>query len=355
MRKDINMREFDYKKIINCQWDNTIITCVSKIHEMKGRQELYLSQKRLELDRLVEIAKIQSTEASNAIEGIETTEARLKQLILQKTTPRNRNEKEIAGYRDALATIHESFEYIPITPNYILQLHKILFSHDTEANFGGCFKNSQNEISAIDEKGNKTVLFMPLSPFETPLAIENLCYTFNEAIKEGNVDPLILIPIFIHDFLCIHPFRDGNGRMSRLLTTLLLYRSGYFVGKYISLESKIAKYKDLYYDALYDSQIDWHEGKDNPLPFIKYMLMIILSAYNDFEERLSLVSEKKSATELVESAFQIKIGKLTKSDISELCPTISVSAVEKAIATLIKNGKVKKYGQGKSTYYVLIK
>ena len=260
------MREFDYKKFVNCKWDNAIIGYLVKIYEMKGRQELYLSQKKLELDRLVEIAKIQSTKASNAIEGIGTTETRLKQLILQKTTPRNRNEKEIAGYRDALATIHESFEYIPITPNYILQLHKILFSHNTEATFGGCFKNSQNEISAIDEKGNKTVLFVPLDPFETPIVIENLCKTFNEAMEDGRVDPLLLILIFIHDFLCIHPFRDGNGRMSRLLTTLLLYRSGYFVGKYISLESKIAKYKDLYYDALYDSQIGWHEGKDDPPP-----------------------------------------------------------------------------------------
>lgn len=274
---------------------------------------------------------------------------------MQKTTPRNQNEKEIAGYRDALATIHESFEYIPITPNYILQLHKILYSHNTEANFGGHFKNSQNEISATDENGNKTVLFMPLDPFETPMAIENLCKTFNEAIEDGSVDALLLIPIFIHDFLCIHPFRDGNGRMSRLLTTLFLYRSGYFVGKYISLESKIAKYKDLYYDALYDSQIGWNEGKDDPTPFIKYMLMTILSAYNDFEERLSLLSKKRTATELVESAFETKIGKLTKSDIAELCPTISVSAVEKAIAALIKNEKVKKYGQGKNTYYVLLK
>ncbi len=185
--------------------------------------------------------------------------------------------------------------------------------------------------------------------------MENLCKTFNEAVEDGRVDSLLLIPIFIHDFLCIHPFRDGNGRMSRLLTTLLLYRSGYFVGKYISIESKIAKYKDLYYDALYDSQINWHEGKDDPAPFIKYMLMTTLSAYSDFEERLSLINKKKTAVELVEDAFGIKIGKLTKSDIAELCPTISISAVEKAIASLMKDGKVKKYGKGKNTYYVLIR
>ncbi len=349
------MREFDYKKLSTIKWDSEIIEYLTKIHEMKGRQEIYLSQKQLELDRLVEIAKIQSTEASNAIENIKTTKARLKQLVLQKTTPKNRNEKEIAGYRDALATIHQSFEYIPITPNYIMQLHKILYSHNIEVNFGGCFKNSQNEISAIDENGKKIVLFIPLDPFETPMAMENLCKTFNEAVEDGKVDVLLLIPIFIHDFLCIHPFCDGNGRMSRLLTTLLLYRSGYFVGKYISIESKIAKYKDLYYDALYDSQINWHKGKDDPTPFIKYMLMTILSAYNDFEERLSLINKKKTAVELVEGAFGIKIGKLTKSDIAELCPTISISSVEKAIASLIKDGKVKKYGKGKNTYYVLIR
>ncbi len=349
------MREFDYKKYASYKWDNTIIGYLSKIHELKGRQELYLAQRKVELDRLVEIAKIQSTEASNAIEGISTTETRLKQIVLQKTTPRNRSEKEIAGYRDALATINESFEYIPLTPNYILQLHKILYSHDTESNFGGRFKDSQNEISAVDEKGNKTVLFMPLSPFETPSAVEKLCQTFNEAIEEGEVDALLLLPICIHDFLCIHPFRDGNGRMSRLLTSLLLYRSGYFVGKYISIEREIEKYKDLYYASLYDSQINWHEGEDDPTPFIKYMLMIVLSAYTDFEDRLTLIADKKSAIELVESVFNRKIGKLSKSDIAELCPTISISAVEKGIASLIKQGKVNKYGQGKNTYYVLIK
>lgn len=349
------MREFDYKKYASYKWDNDIIGYLSKIHEMKGRQELYLAQRKVELDRLVEIAKIQSTEASNAIEGISTTETRLKQLVQQKTTPRNRSEKEIAGYRDALVTINESFEYIPLTPNYILQLHKILYSHDTSANFGGRLKDAQNEISAVDEKGNKTVLFMPLSSFETPVAVESLCQTFNEAIEEGKVDALLLLPIFIHDFLCIHPFRDGNGRMSRLLTSLLLYRSGYFVGKYISIEREIEKYKDLYYASLYDSQINWHGGEDDPTPFIKYMLMIILSAYTDFEDRLSLITKKKSATELVESVFEKKIGKLSKSDIAELCPTISISAVEKGIASLIKQGKVNKYGQGKNTYYVLIK
>ena len=347
------MREFNYKKYIDYKWDNSIVEYIAKIYEMKGKQQLYLCQKPNELDRLVEIAKIQSTKASNGIEGIGTSETRLKQLVLEKTTPKNIDEKEIAGYRDALSIIHENFDSINVTSNYILQLHKILFSYDDSASdFRGHFKNSQNEISAFDGKGNKTVLFMPLSPFETPIAIEKLCDSFSKSLEEKKIDPLILIPIFIHDFLCIHPFRDGNGRMSRLLTTLLLYKSKFYVGKYISIDNKIFKNKDLYYDSLYDSQINWHIEEDDPSPFIKYMLMIILNAYNDFEERINIISGNKNSKQIVEEAFKSKIGRLSKSDIAELCPALSISSVEKAIASLIKGNKVKKFGAGKSTYYV---
>lgn len=347
------MREFDYSKLKAKTWNNEILIKVATIHEAKGRQELYLIQKPEELDRLVEIAKIKSTEASNAIEGIRTTDSRLKQLVNKKTTPRNRNEKEIAGYRDALSVIHESFEYIPLTPNYILQLHSILCSHNNEINFGGKYKNVQNYISATDEKGNSYTLFTPLSPFETPMAVQNLCDEYNKAIERKDVDPLILIPIFIHDFLCIHPFNDGNGRMSRLLTTLLLYRSGYYVGKYISLEAKISEIKDLYYDALYDSQKEWYEGNDDATPFIKYLLSIIEMAYKDFEDRVKLISKKLSAYELVDNAVKQKLGKITKSDIAELCPSLSISAIEKTMAKMVEKGKLEKSGSGRTTYYII--
>ena len=250
------MRVFDYGKLKSLQFDSRVINLLTSIHEAKGRQELYLRQKPEELNRLVEIAKVQSIDASNAIEGIRTTDSRLRQLVSEKTTPKNRDEEEISGYRDALNIIHESFDYIPISTNYILQLHGILFRHVENNNFGGTFKNSQNYIQGINAQGEPFVVFTPLAPFETAPAIENLCDTFNKALEEGIVDPLILIPVFIHDFLCIHPFRDGNGRMSRLLTTLLLYRSGYYVGKYVSLEAKIARIKDLYYDALGESRQD---------------------------------------------------------------------------------------------------
>lgn len=346
------MRYFDYEKLKDLKFDSKVISLLTSIHEAKGRQELYLSQNPEELDRLVEIAKAQSTEASNAIEGIRTTNTRLKQLVEQKTTPRNRNEQEIAGYRDALNIIHESFEYIPLTPNYILQLHKIMLSHVQGNDYGGKYKNTQNQIAGVDENGKEYLIFMPLAPYETPMAVESLCEAYNKAIDDRAVDPLILIPVFIHDFLCIHPFRDGNGRMSRLLTTLLLYRSGYYVGKYISLEAKIAAIKDLYYDALIESQERWHEGEDDQTPFIKYILSIVDMAYRDFESRVSLVTKKVSASEMVELAFERKIGKIKKSDIAELCPGISISAVEKGIAKLLSEGKIEKLGSGRSTFYV---
>ena len=236
------MRQFDYAKLKDQLWDTEVVNYLSQIHEAKGKQTLYLRQKPEQLDRLVEIAKIQSTEASNEIEGIRTTETRLRQLMREKAAPRNRDESEIAGYRDALNVVHESFEYIPLTPNYILQLHKIMLSH-TDSAFGGSFKNVQNYISATNADGKAYTLFTPLAPYETPPAVQEICDAYNRAMGEGKVDPLILISVFIHDFLCIHPFLDGNGRMSRLLTTLLLYRAGYEVGKYISLEAKIAKNK----------------------------------------------------------------------------------------------------------------
>lgn len=218
------MRNFDYRELAGRSWDNEILGLVAQIHEYKGRQELYLKQKPAELDRLIEIAKVQSTEASNEIEGIRTTNTRLLQLVRDKTTPRNRDEEEIMGYRDVLNTIHENFEFIPITSNYILQLHRDLYQYSHKS-ISGKFKNTQNYISATDAEGREFVLFTPLAPHETPPAIDAICESYNRMIDTQELDALLLIPVFIHDFLCIHPFNDGNGRMSRLLTTLLLYRS----------------------------------------------------------------------------------------------------------------------------------
>ena len=345
------MRRFDYASLKTAKWDAEVVNYLSAIHEQKGKQELCLKQNAEVLERLVEIAKVQSTESSNEIEGIRTTETRLKQLMADKTAPRNRDEKEIAGYRDALNLVHESFEYIPITPNYILQLHRIMFSH-SDSSFGGQFKNVQNYISATDGSGRRYTLFTPLAPWETPEAVAQICEAYNHAIGEGVVDPLLLIPAFIHDFLCIHPFIDGNGRMSRLLTTLLLYRSGYYVGRYISLEKKIAGSKDLYYDALSLSQSGWHEGKDDPTPFIKYILGTIISAYRDFEQRAELINEKQTAIDIVRSAVATRIGKFKKAEILELCSSISASGVERSLRKMCDSGEISMHGSGRSVYYV---
>lgn len=344
------MRIFDYSDLKNRMWDSELLGLVAQIHEFRGRQELYLKQKPEELERLMEIAKIQSTGSSNEIEGIRTTSARLKQLVADKTAPRNRDEEEIMGYRDVLNTIHENYEYIPIRTNYILQLHRDLYRYSGKG-FGGRFKSTQNYISAMDRWGNETVLFTPLPPIETEDAICAICGSYNQVLGTEDVDALILIPVFIHDFLCIHPFIDGNGRMSRLLTTLLLYKSGYMIGKYVSLESKIAKNKDAYYDALEASQNGWHENREDPVPFIKYLLKTILASYRDFEDRVDLVGEKKSAEELVRRAVSGRIGKFTKSDILELCPTIGKTSVESSIKKLSDAGLLTKHGSGRSTYY----
>ena len=347
------MREFNYALIRDQKWDSEVLGLIAAIYKEAGKQEMYLKQRPDELEKLVEIAKVQSIEASNAIEGIVTTDTRIRQLALDKTTPRNRNEQEIAGYRDVLEIIHENFDTIPITQNYILQLHKILYSHMNNP-VAGRTKTVQNYISATYPDGHMGTLFTPLAPYETPEALDRLCEEYNRVIGNMELEPLIAIPVFIHDFLCIHPFNDGNGRMSRLLTTLLLYRSGFYVGKYISLEAKIVKNKDLYYDALYASQENWHEGKDDPVPFIKYLLGTILAAYRDFADRFALVETKRSALETVRSATMNKIGRFTKQDIRELCPSLSISSIEGALRKLTASGELKREGTGRSTKYCRI-
>lgn len=344
------MRDFNYSAIKDQKWDSEVLRLVAAIYKEAGKQELYLKQRPEELEKLVEIAKIQSTEASNAIEGIVTTSTRIRQLIEEKTTPKNRDEQEIVGYRDVLNIIHDSFDAIPITRNYILQLHKVLYSHMNNP-IAGQTKNVQNYISATYPDSHVEVLFTPLAPYETPEALDRISEEYNRVIGNMELEPLIAIPVFIHDFLCIHPFNDGNGRMSRLLTTLLLYRNGFYVGKYVSLEAKIAKNKDLYYSALAASQTGWHEETEDVVPFIKYLLGTILAAYKDFEDRMSMVETKLPALEMVRRASQNKIGRFNKQDIRELCPTLSDSSIEGALRKLVAAGELKKEGKGKNTCY----
>ena len=339
------MRRFEYGRIQSLSWDMDILSLIAGIYRANGKEEVLLSQSPAILDSLVELAKVQSTEASNAIEGIVTTSTRLRQLVADKTTPRNRDEQEIMGYRDALNVIHESYDSISLCRNHIL--------YDYQFNArGGQLKSVQNYISATYPDGRTEVLFTPLAPYETAEALDQICAEYNRVVGNGEVEPLLAIPIFIHDFLCIHPFNDGNGRMSRLLTTLLLYRSGFMVGKYVSLEAKIAANKDMYYAALRESSDTWYDESSCPISFIRYWLQMLLAAYHDFEDRSSLLVNSGSAIHQVKTAIDNHLGAFTKQHIREWCPNLSDSAIEGAMRTLVKNGSIYRKGGGRSTYYV---
>ena len=351
----MTMKEINYKSIENIPITIEIMNMISTLHEYKGRQELYIETQAEILEKLMEVARIQSTEASNKIEGIYTSDTRLKEIVQKKSEPRNRNEKEIAGYREVLGMIHDSYSYIQLKPNDILTLHKYLYSY-SEAGNGGCYKMSDNYIEEEDEFGNKFIRFQPIPAVLTKDYIEALCTQYNEVINHTNIDPLLIIPCVILDFLCIHPFGDGNGRMSRLLTLLLLYKAGYLVGKYISIEMVVEKSKETYYEALQDSSINWHENTNDYVPFIRYTLGTIINAYKDFEERFVLLEKKKmTSAERVYSIIERSLVKLAKSDIIILCPELSQKTIERALKKLTDDGKIVKVGAGKSTTYVDVK
>ena len=348
------MRNFDYitnpAKLLTPE----IVQMVGSIHEHKGKQELFLEANIDELKTLLEVALIQSTGASNRIEGIFTSDKRLEELVSQKAEPRNRSEQEIAGYREVLATIHESYEYITPKPNIILQLHRDLYSY-CQGNIGGTYKNSDNVIAETDAGGHQKARFIPVPAFQTAEAIDELCARFLEAWEANLIDKLILIPMFILDFLCIHPFNDGNGRMSRLLTLLLFYKAGYIVGKYVSMEMLIEKTKETYYEALQASSVGWHEGENSYEPFVKYYLGIMLKAYNEFENRVEhLKYHNLSKPDRIKAVIDNKVGKITKKEIMELCPDISKVTVERTLTDLVKSGYIAKVGAGPSTGYVRI-
>lgn len=346
------MRYFDYKKAPEKLLTPEIVQMIGSLHEHKGKQELFLEANIDELKTLLEVALIQSTGASNRIEGIFTSDKRLKELVSQKAEPRNRSEQEIAGYREVLSTVHESYEYINPRPNIILQLHRDLYSY-SQTGVGGSYKNSDNVIAETDAEGHQKARFIPIPAFQTAEAMEELCTNFLEAWEAGQMDKLILIPMFILDFLCIHPFNDGNGCMSRLLTLLLFYKAGYIVGKYVSMERLIEKTKETYYEALQASSTGWHEENNTYEPFVKYYLGIMLKAYNEFESRVEhLKYRSMSKPERIKAVIDQKVGKITKKEIMELCPDISKITVERTLTELVKSGYIAKVGAGPSTGYV---
>ena len=324
---------------------------IAKIHEYKGKQELYVKNYPDVLDKMIDVAKIQSTKSSNAIEGIYTNDARLNELMNKKTEPRNRNEEEIAGYRHVLDIIHENYAYIEFNKNDILTLHNQLYSY-SYVNYKGKFKTLDNTIMEVDELGNRKVRFQPVSSFETENYFDKMVGAYKKAV-EANIPALILIPVLIHDFLCIHPFDDGNGRMSRLLTLLLLYKFGYFVGRYISIEMLIEESKESYYEELKRSSEKWHTGENDEIPFIRYMLGVLLKAYEECDDRFNFIgNEKLTSPERVLSVIQRSLEPLSKKDIMITCPDISQRTIERALKELYDNSKIKQVGSGRSTKYI---
>ena len=330
------MREFNYSKLLNLNIPAKMYDLISKIYEYKGKQELYVANFSDVLDKMIEVAKIQSTKSSNAIEGISTNDTRL---------------EEIYGYREVLDIIHENYDNIEFTKNNILTLHNRLYSYSGESHKGK-FKTMDNSIVEVNSLGQKKVRFQPVSAFETEIYIDRMIEAYNEAVSL-EIPPLLLIPTVIHDFLCIHPFADGNGRMSRLLTLLLLYKNGFFVGKYISLEMIIEETKDIYYEELQASSEDWHDGTSDELPFIRYMLSVIYKAYSQCDERFKLIAEKSiTSSDRVMKIFDNSLEPLSKSDIVVLCPDISQRTIERALKELKDSGLIKQLGSGRATKYI---
>lgn len=347
------MREFDYSNIDIDLYNKDIVSLLLEIHEFRGKQELYMESYPDVLEAMVKVARIQSTGASNRIEGIYTSEKRLNELVNEKTEPKNRNEEEIAGYREVLNTIHENYDYIVPRSNVILHMHRDLYVYNSGL-AGGQYKNVDNVIEENDALGRKKIRFRPVPAYLTKETMETMCDGFIEAFQKESIDPLLLIPIFILDFLCVHPFNDGNGRMSRLLTLLLLYQQEYIVGKYISIEMMIEKSKESYYETLRLSSIGWHDNENDYVPFIKYYLGVILAAYREFSSRVETIrNQGLTKSERVRYIFETRVGKISKSDIAKLCPDISITTIEKALAELVKTDYIIKVGGGRSTAYIL--
>lgn len=317
-----------------------LVSTIRLIGEYKGKEALFRQQAPQVSQTLKEAAVIQSTASSNRIEGIEAPPDRIRELVKHKVTPRNRSEQEIAGYRDVLTTIHASHATIPFTPGVVLQFHRDLYRFTAQQ--GGRWKLADNKITETRADGTKIVRFTPVRAHQTPEAMERLHVGFKDYWDRGEVDALLLIPAYVLDFLCIHPFLDGNGRMARLLTVLLLYHAGYEVARYISLEQLVEEQREGYYDALFRSSQGWHEGQHSLLPWWDYFLgVMLLGAYREFERRTSLVScARGSKTEMVLSAIERLPCRFRYADLAQACPGVSRPTIKRVLSRMRDEGKV---------------
>ena len=323
------------------------------VGEYRGKQELFRRQTPEVLDSLRELAVIESSESSNRLEGITAPRGRVRALVSEGTTPRGRSEQEIAGYRDVLALIHDSADGIDFSANVILQFHQMLFRH--VASEGGRWKMTQNEIVERSPDGSvRRVLFTPVSPVATPAAMDDLVNLYTEALERAH-DPLLIVPITVLDFLCIHPFTDGNGRTARLLTLLLLYHAGYEVGRYISLERIFEESKESYYETLQASSMGWHEAEHDVLPWVTYFWGVLLRAYREFEERVGTIQTSRGAKAvMIERTIERQIGAFSISDIEQQCPGVSRDWLRMVLRRLRKEGKIAPRGRGRGAKWVKV-
>lgn len=349
------MKTFDYETLNHLTLTTSIVNKLNLIYELKGKTDHVSLKSKDILDKLLVAAKIESTDSSNRIEGIATTDARLKQLMNNTTMPKNRSEKEISGYRDVLSTIHENFEYIRLIPNNILALHKQLFNF-TGSTWGGQFKDIDNSIITKFADGHQETRFTPPPAYLTPDLIEQLCNSYAKALENNTFPPLILAAAFMLDFVSIHPFRDGNGRMSRLLMLLQLHQLRFNVGKYISLERLIEKTKSDYYRTLLESSgTKWEKNQNDYGPFIEYFLSIVLQAYRELDTRIDFTNDTEKDPEiLVLTKITNSLKPLSKSEIMDLIPQYGESTIKHALAKLRKNQKIELVGKGRSSRYRII-
>lgn len=346
------MHKFDYKSVPKKLLTPEIVALIMDIREYRGKQELYETAHADVLNTLLKVAKIQSADSSNRIEGITIANKRLLELVEKKTVPKTRNEQEIAGYRDVLETIHGNYEFIPVRPSVILQLHRDLYSA-MPAGIGGHWKMSDNVIQETDAEGKTFVRFRPVPAVETAQAMEELCAAYRQAVDDAEVDSVLLSVMFVFDFLCIHPFHDGNGRMSRLLTLLLLYQGKYIVGKYISIEKAIEESKETYYESLKASSDGWGSSQCDYAPFVGYMLGIILKAYRELESRVrGLIDFRKTKNARIRDVFADAVKPLSKKDLQMRCPDISIGMITLTLQQMLKEGVIVKTGRGRGTRYL---
>lgn len=346
------MHKFDYSFLNNGLLPANLVNLTANIASLKTlagvRKEEYVKV----FTELESIAKIQSVKSSNAIEGIITSDERIAAIVNQNSAPLNHNEAEIAGYRDALNEIHLNYQHIDFRENDILRLHEIMMSV-AGYEFGGRYKTDDNVILEVDPEGQRRVRFRPTPAAETGKAMEQLELAYMDARGDANINQLLLIPCVILDFLCIHPFRDGNGRMSRLLSLLLLYKSGYDAGKYISFEEQINNYKRYYYDSLKRSSDGWDSNENSYFPFMENFLATLYACYRELDKRFAVVNRKKvTKKSRIEATVMNSLTPLSKSEICKILPDVSPTTVEAVLGAMVKEKKIIRIGSARAARYI---